>query len=700
MKANIPVLGRGNKNKHDLTHQVSTSSDFGFVQPVMCNEVEADSTSNIRIGQVVFMAPMVKPTFGKLSLNTYTSFVPCEDIWHAFGSFLSRQSYHGSGSSYIPSRVPEIDQKILWLDLIGHGQYTIVRSPREGSGTASGLAIDSKGNIGGSYCYISSQDNDYVNVCNGFLQAVADFVSWSPSMWYFQPYNASSDAYFCLHRFRSTEGDDPDYEGSITPDGADWFFPFDVSGEVFLAFGRFGQYSKNLLKIYEGCGYAVCPDSGNRSILPLVAFYKAWFDLFMPAREKTWKDTSAHALMEFIEQSGLSYIPNDNPESQHGDTAALFSSFLVDLSRCYYTQSPDYAAAHIVAGSNPIANTEEQVAAKPNTSMTTINNEPGQQAEVILGTDRKISQAMLRLLKIVDKRVNIRSVTGGRIDNLLKALGYGQYRDNKESNFIGSQSIDIAMDPLWQNAATDVADLGELAGRGIAKDSGQEYKFTAKSPGYIISLMCVVPHSRMAQGVDYQNLRIFPEDFFTEDYDAQTLVPTPKSAIYGEGDLPRKSGSLESGFGNIPLYTEYKFKKNIINGEMRMASTRGSYLAWNLDKLLPYTSVETALPVQSGNPYKWLSVRNFDGSLLVASANWRYIGKEPWLGLFNRIFQNEGSDYSKMLEYVDNAFSYYRTDDNFFIDCYVKYDKYSRALPVANSWQTDAFGEHIKEDLA
>lgn len=689
MKANIPVLGRGNKNKHDLTHQVSTTSDFGFCQPVMCNEVEADSTSDIRIGQVVFLAPMVKPTFGKLSLNTYTSFVPIEDIWHAYGSFLARQSYHGSGSSYIPTKVPHIDQKLLWYILAGHGIYTVVK-PFEGG---SSIFINTDGSVVGSFEYMLDNGQANQQIVNEFRIKISSHFGFNHDSTFFSPMTdlVPPVGYSCMF----TYGPGSNHPDSLTLEGCDWFFPFVSSrdSKVYLACGRYGQYSKNLLKILEGCGYTICPDSGQRSILPLVAFYKSYFDLFMPARQKTWKDTSAHALMEFIEQTGLSLIPNSDPESAHGDSGALLVRFMDDLAECYYTQSPDYAAAHIVAGANTIAGQESIGAVRPNTSVTTVQNEPNQQAELIL-QNNKLGQAMLRLLKVVDKRVNIRSVTGGRIDNLLKALGYGQYRDNKESNFIGSQSIDIAMDPLWQSAATDQAWLGQLAGRGIAKDAGRSYKFTAKSPGYIISLMCIVPHSRMAQGADMQTMRLYPEDFFTEDYDAQTLVPTAKANIYGEGDMPRLVGSLETGFGNIPAYTEYKFKKNIVNGEMRMASTRASYLPWNLDKLLPYTQLSV------DNNQRSFSISNFDGDLLVASPLWRYIGRYPWLGNFDRIFVNEGSDYSTRLKWFEQYFWYHRLDDNFFIDCYVSYDKYSRALPVADSWQTDAFGEHIKEDLA
>ena len=80
MKANVQISNTGNKNRHNLTHQVSTSADYGFCQPIMCNEVEPGSTSNFSIGQAVFASPLVRPTFGKVTLNTYTAFVPAEDI--------------------------------------------------------------------------------------------------------------------------------------------------------------------------------------------------------------------------------------------------------------------------------------------------------------------------------------------------------------------------------------------------------------------------------------------------------------------------------------------------------------------------------------------------------------------------------------------------------------------------------------------
>ena len=76
-------------HKHDLRHDVSTSFDFGHMQPLMVRELPAGSKSNLRVGQIVRLMDMVLPTFGNLSLNTYNVFVPIESIFHPYASLRS-----------------------------------------------------------------------------------------------------------------------------------------------------------------------------------------------------------------------------------------------------------------------------------------------------------------------------------------------------------------------------------------------------------------------------------------------------------------------------------------------------------------------------------------------------------------------------------------------------------------------------------
>ena len=108
MKINI---GRqaGKKYRHLLPSTTETTSQFGFYQPNYFRECVAQDTVNIRSAAAVRLMPVVKPTFGRLFLKQYCNFVPMEDIWHPWSSFLAGKPYNGAYAQYIPQESPTVE---------------------------------------------------------------------------------------------------------------------------------------------------------------------------------------------------------------------------------------------------------------------------------------------------------------------------------------------------------------------------------------------------------------------------------------------------------------------------------------------------------------------------------------------------------------------------------------------------------------
>ncbi|MBQ6629352.1 MAG: hypothetical protein IJH65_11135, partial [Methanobrevibacter sp.] len=468
-----------------------------------------------------------------------------------------------------------------------------------------------------------------------------------------------------------------------------------------LVFGRYGTFGKNMLKILEGCGYALSVSDEFKSILPLVSYYKVWFDLFMPARDKTWKDSAAFSLMELSEQSGNWDMLYDD------DFKSRLLAFLDLLPQCYYTQNPDYAAAHIIGNRNSIVAGESLKYLNFNNQMDSVDSLISR-SQATPSSGLLESSAAIRMLDILSRRVNVKSVAGGRLDVILRSIYGSDYIDQTESNYIGSTSFDLDISEIMNHAETSEGYLGQYAGAGRMSESGSNfvYKNTGNGStfGYVISLFCIVPRSNMSQGQDMQVIRRTVSDFYARDVDSSTLVPTPKANIFGESDYGGFVSSVnfdkvyDSGFGNIPVYFEYKFKKNVLSGEFRMRSTRDSMLPFTLDKLLPYTDARI---VSDSNTTGRIVIHNLSPSLLVAGSNWRYLGLHPWLGQFNRIFVNSGDASAPDVAFDVARYQYYdRIDDNFVVDLYIEYNKTSPALPIADSWQTEAYGEKLRVDLS
>ena len=108
-------LGRpfGRKHERNLSHDISTTFDFGFCQPLVARRLHAEDSVNVRVADIVRLQPLVKPLFGSISLKKYFRFVKTADVWHPFESMLSGQTYNGAGEAYIPTKMPCLQQNTL-----------------------------------------------------------------------------------------------------------------------------------------------------------------------------------------------------------------------------------------------------------------------------------------------------------------------------------------------------------------------------------------------------------------------------------------------------------------------------------------------------------------------------------------------------------------------------------------------------------
>lgn len=666
----------GKKYPHDLSHDINTTSSFGFCQPILSRQLNAQDTVSLRFGQICRLNPLAKPAFANMKLKTYTSFVKAEDIWHAYGSFLAGQTYGGAINAYIPTYLPSTSCRSLYFLLMCLSDCEIVDGTftrlTDGSLSGTGLSIfngsraDRKAmllHLLTEYGGFSNYD-DAENGWDIFEQAIAD-------------------------RF-GTESRDPKSlfdKAGITSvselQNMDWYILVSEGvSQPFMVTGRFNNLARNLRKVFIGNGYQLNFDSTRVDILPLFSNFKAYFDIFVPQRNITWKDTDAFKLMEYAEQSGLNDFRNFSNMVTDGHFRS-FIDFILDLATMYYTIPGDYASAHILGLGNDVIPSSSFNYLSLEGETVSIENYLSDKGGAGFSngvTDMTVNRSALRILNEMQKLSNLHSAVGGNIREYLRAVYNSDYNDDVDSAFIGSQILDISPNPVFNTAETESAALGEFGGAALGRTDGKTLKFTAKSPGYLVSFFCIVPESRMSQGVDPLLYHQVKEDIFNPAYDALTLLPTRKTAIYGVEEMSTDGSLLTGGFGNIPNFSEYKIKHNILNGDMSLPSTRATYLPFTLDKLLPYRTVEfvdqtNALIVSPG-------VKN---TTLVAGTFWRYIGLYRWFGNFDRIFvYDEFAEKEKALKY--DFFASY--DDNFNLSIYADFKVTGYELPLSRSFDT------------
>ena len=81
MRIKLPFVGDDHKYNSKFNRTINTTTDFGFLQPLICRELSSKDTLNFAVGHEVQFAPMPAPTFGQVDLKAYHCFVPIESIY-------------------------------------------------------------------------------------------------------------------------------------------------------------------------------------------------------------------------------------------------------------------------------------------------------------------------------------------------------------------------------------------------------------------------------------------------------------------------------------------------------------------------------------------------------------------------------------------------------------------------------------------
>lgn len=672
------------KTKRNLTHEVSTTSDFGFCQPILCREMVAQDSFRMRLGQIVRLQPMPLPTFGSIQVKNYTAFVPFADIFHPYESLLSGQTYSGSASRYIPVSVPKIRLSTLAHILC---MFSTCISK----------------NYSNRYTQFGNVDYTFSPICRSAQQVISDVVTW------FQNSTMLDSSTANISLFQSIESTYGRPYKAVLCDGTaeqmqGFDFYADVPGQsngVLIGF-KYNRWAKNLRKIFIGCGYQIDGFSQVEvSILPLIAYYKVWFDYFQPARDKTWKDTAAFALMEFLEQTGTvsidDYLTDDNSPGLANKIIPYFVEFLHDLCQCYHVANHDYASSHItgVAGTLVPQNSRDSFTPSGNSAIGYVGNSSGNQASldasIQLSSTRSISAQSLDILKKLTQRVSIHTAIGGRIKEFLRAVYNSDYVDVHDSYQLGTSQFDVQIDPVFATNQSSDVNLGEFAGRALGADDGNKsiITYTTKVPGILITISALVPVAKMAQGIDPNLLHLKKEDFYDPTFDGSTLVPTKQICIYGMNNCDNAYFSHTGSFGNIPIYTEYKVAQNKINGDMSLPSSMASYLPFTLDKLLPMPDSS----VIKEDDDEILRIYGVPSTLLAAGSIWRFTNLYPWLGNYNRIFINSGETHQYSADWQSTWSSYGfidDIDDNFVLHNHIELQVVGMPESFADSWYTGA----------
>lgn len=733
-------------SKLDLSGSISTTASMGKVNCKFMRRLLPYTKALCGEEQMVWLSPMVRPTYGKLFYKTWHYFVSCKDLWAGWPSFKTGQPVSSNGQILKFTVEPHAQVGGLALfALVGAKASLYISEVSESHPLSEGVnrTFYIQPPVNASYTalvqrilssFYSPNTNsgrpqiDVGTLCNGPFfwdgtqakRVPSGNVQWE-SFCDLEAYNMSA----------AQRANGFDYT-NVKIDKADakvFFVHEDESTQKIyvccLAF-RFSSWGRWYSDLLRALGYGFQLGSNEyKTLLPLVGVFDSYWNTFGLNQFQNFESTYAGRVKSWWDTHD-----NFDPWLSE-DMWETFNSFiLVELGCMWVTEQADYVAAHLpqpVIGqpapysglidvngpSVPITIPSGNDSRRPN--MPNNIERDGHAYITNVNHGALDSRLMMRLYKTTNRNTPL----GRHIASLMKAAGYGFYAMYAKVNYIGETSIPLNIDKVVSQSDTfnpvteDGAPLGDYAGRGIGyKPNDKKLYHYTEDEGFWFCLDAITCDSSYSQGVDQTLSNITRDSQFNPDYDGEGLVLHNKSLIAGSDSvcasalaaymsshdvIPDGSSVPEmvwkKPFGFAPIYSEYKVGRSIVNGGFAAPSERNSYLAFILDKLLYPNEVVVQQESESSTVKSYqIGLSLPIGEIPVAGTAWRYLSRFFWLSNLNRIFAYSGSllpsvwslfqKYAEIFEYI------YRVKDNYVLVSDLWFKVWSACLPIEETWGT------------
>ena len=576
-----------------------------------------NSKISFSVNSMVRLAPMPVPTYGRLSLRSFSAFVPYTDLLETFGHFLASKPYTGAGSGvYTPTSLPQCAVNFFLMALWQNSYMTVY--VRNGSTTT----------------YQPVATTNTATLATAKSQLEADFRAW---------YGYDSNPF----TFHTPSTDFMSYRQHIPfkpikSAGADQIIVSQSGSYMYCI--KFNTHGKRLVKILRNLGYSISiTDTTLVSLMPLFAYYKAWFDLMKPQRMQgeIWEVSSAYYILNYCAQYNESNPFYFGDESRYD---ALIDFLADDLPMCFYNYDTDYISAHIANTATASTGTASIDTISPDGSKYHQFNSLEKQPSVTLDStsllDKISIDAAIRLTRFVNKSTAI----GSNVSKLVKSL-FGVSSDHiQDCKLLHSDKLDINIGEVFNTGGDPGESLGDYAGRGVGHNNGSTCTYEARDFGCIITFVAIVPRSSFTQGLDYNLLHIDKHTMPTPDFDSLGFQISNKNVVFNQYDCVNMNHRPQTGlpFGYIPRYFETKVQQSRISGDMSIRSLRTSFLPYTLDKFISPDELaitEDTSPNLTYNPNGSADAQTY---IPPASTVWLSCGSFPALSNFNRIFNNSG----------------------------------------------------------
>lgn len=705
----IKIATSGHKrNAFNFGHDTNTTFGFGEVQPLQCLYLVPNSKTTCSSESLVRLAPVVAPAFARIKYKIYHQFVGMSELSRNFSSLLSQSSVNRGNGVFVPEQVPHTTMSLLTAACLRGARATLYRVDTSDGGLHNTFTTYHKTDSRAATALQSLTSNNILSAgytAYGYscfalnLKKLQDMNVLDFGLTGSAPIglaNASDDSFFDTGStavpFVSIESADLVLD-NIVVDGVSYSLAF-----------RLSDFGLRLRKVLIGLGYQLdLTNSEKVSIMPLLACYKAYFDIFGLTLYTNYETTHCARLLSEYDYSNKVFWQNLD---------ASFNGLMKFLSKMWYTSEQDFVSSHVPnTAISPKLGLSSNLIDVSSASMSTpiiteVDSSTGE--ETTFGNGHAYLNSIIhghldeQYLKKLYKWTNRNTIAGKKIAEVLKAQGLGKFVDNTKPNFIGYTDQSITIQDVYATSDTFKSDssgqsgarLGEYAGKGLSYDKSKSFTYDNDEYGYWITFGVIVPDAGYSQALDSRVMAISKNDFYQPEFDGLGMEASRKSIVCGATNFSSGGHMASQTFGFVPRYSSWKIGHNVNNGDFSLRSTRNSYLPYTLDKYIPVSEQLVYATSESGRAFQTaLALSSAD--IPNASTVYRYPTRYPWLGNFNRIFVNDGaqnfvssdtaSNYSKW-EYT------VRNDDNFLSHNVFNVICYAPMKKIEESFETDEDG--------
>lgn len=509
------LVKKPQKSRFDLSHDVKTSADFAYLQPVLCKDTLPGDTWKISSELFLRAMPLVSPVMHNVNAYVYHFFVPYRIVWRKFNDFLRGGKDNKTEYNFPRFRVTP-------------SEYNTYIAHRNHLGDYFGMP--------------KFQDTIDPSSTTTFDVNALPFIA----------YHMIYENYFADQQLEDLFIDDIIEYISASDSNA----IITSSSSITITTITGVQHSVNLLDWLTSVRTRCWEHDYFTSALPNT---QRGDDVHLPiygtaplqnygANPSQVRSTSGESLqlndLVLGRNNGSNALRGYNLGQIH-DNKTVADIQTGERGVGYYNNNGTWV---------PLADSLARVDV---TSHTRVNL-----TEALGATINDLREAIQ-----LQKYNEIIQRSGNRIKEWLKGV-FGVFVSDQRLDLPeylgGGKAPMVISEVLQQSETTASSPQGAMAGRAVSASMFSSKKFFCEEHGVVISLMSIMPRSAYMQGVPKMFTR-----FDRFDFGLPIFAHLGEQAVLNQELYLADDGDNEGTFGYLPRFAEYKTAPSVITGDMR-----------------------------------------------------------------------------------------------------------------------------------